>query len=236
MLVTAGSVAVVRCEDENRVVLDSAFPDRIQHAPYAVIDQGDVTVVLGHHLLPPGPVLVLEIPFPVLAQVRRGLALERLVEIRPGRNGLRVVHGRIGFRDDVGEMGRDVVDAQEERLVSPRPLPQHFQANIGHLPGLALLVRVGVGAGDREVTPGKPDRRFRTGNTSPGPTPRPVTVEAEFLRPQVLVNMPLARIVERISRFLQSVAESRGIRGKSPAPGRCDVGIDHHPVIVGIQP
>ena len=133
-------------------------------------------------------------------------------------------------------MGRDVVDAQEERLVSPGSLSQHFQANIGHLPGLALFIGVGTGAGNREIIPGKFNRRFCAGNNSPGPASQPVTVEAEFLRPQVLVYMPLARRVQRISRFLQSVTESGGIGGKSPAPGGCDVGIDHHPVIVRVEP
>ena len=223
-------------EDDYRVVGNAAFLDRCHHPAEAGIEQCHVAVVLGHRLLPPRPVLVLQVPLPVLAQVAGRLAGERLVEVGPRRYGGRVVPRRERFRDDVGEVRSGAVDAQEERLGARRPLTDEIDALVGAAPRIRLLLGRVEHAAHRLPAAREVDMHHRLRLAPAHRLRHDVPVETILLRPPVLVHVPLAHVVERVAAGAQQSREGGKFRRQAAAPGRPDVGVDHDAVVVRVHP
>ena len=215
---------------------DARFLHGIDHSAQAGVQKRDVAVVLGHRLLPPRPLLVLQVPLPVLAQVGRWLAHERLLEVGPRRDRRRIVPGCKRLRHDVGEVGRRTVDAQEERLLARRPLAHERDTLIGAAPRVRSL----FGGVEHPAHRLPPARKVDVRHRLPLPLTHRlgghVTVKTECLRAALLVDVPLADVVERVAARPQETGKGGDLLGQPRAPSRRYVGVDHHAVVVGIQP
>ena len=139
VFMTTRRITVIGREYKDRVVLNATLPNGIQYPADAVINQRNIAVVFGNDVLPPRPVLAFKVPLLVLTQMRRRLTLKSLVEIRPGRDGLRIIHRTIGFRWSICEMRGNNIHSQEKGFVARRSLAQHGDPLIGH-PGSRMLL------------------------------------------------------------------------------------------------
>ena len=212
MLVTTHGIAVICTEKKYRIILNSTFPYRIQHAPHACINQRHIAVIFGNHLSPPRPIFILKIPFSMFSQMSRGFALKGFVKIWPGWNGFRIVHRRIRLRNNIGKMRCCRINSQKKWLLSSCPLAQHLDPTIRYRPRFVFFWRHLTCTRHRKRTSGKFDRQFCAGNYFPAsPSPHLMPIKAVFLRSNILMDMPLPRIIQHIPRLFEQTAKCRHI-------------------------
>ena len=116
------------------------------------------------------------------------------------------------------------------------PFPNEPDALVGAAPGGGLLLGRVQHAAYALPAAGEVDVQHGVRLPLAHRVRRHVAVETPLLGRALLVDVPLSHVVQGIAAVPQQAREGGDLRRQAAAPRRRDVGVDHHAVVVGIQP